>query len=89
MKVSLNIEAELDRSEMRKLNPWLKKKGLTIQEAVRKGLKDDIPRKYLNLSAWLAAISGVGADRNRKSYDSESDKFMRRGIHTFITKEAR
>ena len=59
-KVNLKIQAELSVAEMRRLNPHLKRKGLTIQEAIEKGLKGRIPGMYVNMAAFLAAIEGVG-----------------------------
>ena len=59
-KVNLRVEAELTAAQMKGLNPHLKRKGLTIQQAVEKGLKEKIPTMYLNVTAYLAAIDGVG-----------------------------
>lgn len=62
MKVNVTISAELRAGWMRQLNPALKKKGLTIQEAVDRGLKERIPTMYLNMAAYLAALRGAGFD---------------------------
>jgi len=59
-RVSLKVDAWLRPADMRKLNPHLRRKQLTVQEAVEKGLKEEIPTKYLNVTAFLAAIEGVG-----------------------------
>ena len=59
-KVTLTVEGELGRTWMRNLNPLLKRKRLTIQEAVEKGLKKENSAGWLNLTFYLAAIEGVG-----------------------------
>lgn len=59
-KVNLTVQAQIRPADMRKLNPHLKAKGLTIQEAVERGLKERIPIMNLNTTAFLAAIEGVG-----------------------------
>ncbi len=64
-KVNLTVVAQLTRSEMRKLNPHLRQKRLTIQEAVEKGLKNRIPTMYINVTAFLAAIEGLGIDLSK------------------------
>jgi len=64
-KVNLKVEAQLTPGQMRKLNPPLKRKGLTIQEAVEKGLGKRIPAVYLNTTAYLAAIEGIGINLDK------------------------
>lgn len=59
-KVNLRVEVDLTRGVMRKLNPHLKRKGLTIQEAVEKGMNKRTPWMYAKLTVVLAAIQGVG-----------------------------
>lgn len=59
-KVNLTVQTQLSAAIMRKLNPHLKAKGLTVQEAVEKGLKKRIPTMYLTLTAFLAATEGLG-----------------------------
>ncbi len=63
-KVNLEVRAHLTPIQMRRLNPYLKRKGLTIQQAVDIGLRERIPAMYLDLTVYLAAIEGlVGLDR--------------------------
>lgn len=59
-KVNLTVQGELTAGQMRELNPHLRRKGLTLQEAVEKGLKRYISTEYLNMTVFLAAIEGVG-----------------------------
>ena len=66
MKVNLSVQAELGKWEMRRLRPWLKKRKLTLQEAVDRGIKDRIPSMYVSLAAFLAAKSGVGVNLERR-----------------------
>jgi len=61
-KVNLTVQAQLRPTDMRKLNPHLRRKGLTIQQAIEKGLKKRIPMLGLNTAVFLAAIEGVGVD---------------------------
>ena len=61
-KVNLRVEARLTAAQMRKLNPHLRQKRLTIQEAVEKGLKKRIPMLGLNTAVFLAAMEGLGVD---------------------------
>ena len=59
-KVNVTVQAELSRSQMRKLNPHLRKKSLTTQEAVDRGLGARVPAMSINRTAFLAALEGVG-----------------------------
>jgi hypothetical protein len=61
-KMNLIVQARLTAAQMRKLNPALKEKGLTLQEAVQRGLKGRIPAMYLDLTTFLAAMAGVGME---------------------------
>lgn len=45
---------------MRKLNPHLRRKKLTIQEAIQKGMKKNVPISYSHLTVFMAALEGVG-----------------------------
>ena len=59
-RLNLEMKIKLTASQMRKLNPRLKRKGLTIQLAVERGLEKRIPALYLNMAVFLAAIEGMG-----------------------------
>ncbi len=67
-KVILKIEAQLKRSDMRKLNPHLRQKGLTIRQAIERGFKKRVPAVALNAAAYLAAVEGVGVNLDRSPY---------------------
>ncbi len=58
--VTLKVEAHLTPGQMRKLNPHLKRKRLTVQQAIERGLKKKIPMSYLNMAMFLAALEAVG-----------------------------
>jgi hypothetical protein len=60
VSINLNLIVHLTPTQMRKLNPYLKKKKLTIQQAVERGIEKRIPTLYLNTGIFLAAIEGIG-----------------------------
>ena len=59
-KVKVKIQVEVSKGYMRSLNPLLKKKGLTLQEAVDRGMNEETPLGYLNMAVSLAACQGAG-----------------------------
>ncbi len=65
-KVTLKVVAKLTPAQIRRLNPHLKRKGLTIEKAINRGLKKRIPLMYLNATAFLAAIEGFGLSFSNK-----------------------
>jgi hypothetical protein len=64
-KVDLKIQTHLTAAQMRQLNPHLRRKGLTIQQAVDRGFKERIPAMFLTLAAFLSAIEGIGIKLDR------------------------
>jgi len=59
VEVNLNIMVKMHEGEIEILKSGLKKKGLTFQEAVDKGLRKKIPLRTLKTAIFLAAIKGI------------------------------